>query len=261
MLADYHMHTSFSDDSDYEMEEAVKKSIAIGLDEICFTEHVDHGVKTDLNCDYEKYVEEFKRCKEKYKDQIAIKLGIEFGIQGHTINQYEKDFDKYDFDFVILSCHQIDDKEFWTYDFQKGKTQQEYNEKYYEEILKVMKNYDNYSILGHLDMIKRYDEEGEYPFEKVKDIITEILKLAIEKGKGIEVNTSSFRYGLNDLTPSRDILRLYKDLGGNIITIGSDTHEEKHVGHKIDYIKGELKEIGFTKFCTFEKMKPTFHEL
>ncbi|GKU24279.1 histidinol-phosphatase HisJ family protein [Clostridium folliculivorans] len=261
MLADYHMHTSFSDDSDYEMEDAVKKSIAIGLDEICFTEHVDHGVKTDLNCDYEKYVEEFKRCKEKYKDQIAIKLGIEFGMQVHTIDQFQKDFDKYDFDFVILSCHQIDDKEFWTYDFQKGKTQQEYNEKYYEEILKVMKNYDNYSILGHLDMIKRYDEEGEYPFEKVKDIITEILKLAIEKGKGIEVNTSSFRYGLNDLTPSRDILRLYKDLGGNIITIGSDTHEDKHVGHKIDYIKGELKKIGFTKFCTFEKMKPTFHEL
>ncbi|MBK1812181.1 histidinol-phosphatase HisJ family protein [Clostridium sp. YIM B02505] len=261
MLADYHMHTSFSDDSDYEMEEAVKKAIAIGLNEICFTEHVDHGVKTDLNCDYEKYVEELKRCQEKYKDQIAIKLGIEFGMQLHTIDIFQKDFEKYDFDFVILSCHQIDDQEFWTYDFQKGKTQQEYNKKYYEEILKMMKNYDNYSILGHLDMIKRYDKEGEYPFEKVEDIITEILKLAIEKGKGIEVNTSSFRYGLKDLTPSRDILSLYKELGGNIITIGSDTHEENHVGHKIDYIKDELKNIGFTKFCTFEKMKPIFHEL
>jgi histidinol-phosphatase (PHP family) len=261
MLADYHMHTSFSDDSDYEMEEAVKKSITIGLDEICFTEHVDYGVKTDLNCNYENYIKEFKRCKKKYKNQIAIKLGIEFGMQVHTIDSFQRDFDKYDFDFVILSCHQVDDKEFWTQDFQKGKTQQQYNEKYYEEILKVMKNYDDYSVLGHLDMIKRYDKEGEYPFEKVKHIISEILMLAIEKGKGIEINTSSFRYGLMELTPSRDILRLYKELGGDIITIGSDTHEEKHIGHKIDYVKGELKKIGFNKFCTFEKMKPIFHEL
>jgi histidinol-phosphatase (PHP family) len=261
MLTDYHIHTNFSDDSTCEMEDAVKKSISIGLDEICFTEHVDYGVKTDLNCDYNAYIEELKRCKEKYGKQIAIKLGIEFGMQIHTISQFQNDFDKYDFDFVILSCHQVNDKEFWNQDFQKGKTQEEYNNKYYEEILNVIKKYDNYSILGHLDMIRRYDKEGEYPFEKVKEIITEILMTAIEKGKGIEINTSNFRYGLMDLTPSINILRLYRELGGTAITIGSDAHKAEHLGYKITYIKDELKKIGFNKFCTFEKMKPIFHEL
>jgi histidinol-phosphatase (PHP family) len=247
MLADYHMHTNFSDDSNYKMEDAIKKAISIELNEICFTEHVDYGVKTDSNCDYNNYIKEFKRCREKYGKQISIKLGVEFGMQVHTINQFQKDFDQYPFDFVILSCHQVNDKEFWNQDFQKGKNQDEYNRRYYEEILNVISKYEDYSVLGHLDMIKRYDEEGEYPFEKVKEIISEILMITIEKGKGIEVNTSSFRYGLTDLTPSRDILKLYRELGGTVITIGSDAHEEKYVGHKIAYVKDELKKIGFNE--------------
>lgn len=182
-------------------------------------------------------------------------------MQVHTIPQFQRDFDQYDFDFVILSCHQVEDKEFWRQEFQQGKTQKEYNEKYYQEILGVMQNYNDYSILGHLDMIKRYDEAGDYPFEKVKDIITEILELAIKNDKGIEVNTSCFRYGINDLTPSREILRLYKDLGGKIITIGSDSHQESHVGCRIAEVQQELKAMGFQQFCTFDKMKPIFHNL
>ena len=74
---------------------------------------------------------------------------------------------------------------------------------------------------------------------KTRDLITKILKTVIEDGKGIEVNTSSFRYGLTDLTPSRDVLRLYKELGGKIITIGSDSHQEEHLGHQIEEIKNE----------------------
>ena len=75
----------------------------------------------------------------------------------------------------------------------------------------------------------RYDEIGNYPFEKVKPIITKILKIVIQDGKGIEINTSSRRYGLKDSTPSRDILKLYKELGGKIITIGSDSHKSENI--------------------------------
>ncbi|MHC1684854.1 MAG: histidinol-phosphatase HisJ family protein [Clostridiaceae bacterium] len=256
MSADYHVHTSFSDDSVYPMEEVVRKAISIGLHEICFTEHVDHGVKTEDNCDYPAYVKEFGRCREKYGKDIELKLGIEFGMQVHTIDQFQRDFDEYDFDFVIMSCHQVGDKEFWTKDFQQGKTQKEYNEKYYEEILKVISVYKDYSVLGHLDMIKRYDDEGEYPFENVEPLIRVILETVIRDGKGIEVNTSSFRYGLNDLTPSTDILKLYKSLGGKIITIGSDSHAESHLGYKIGEVQKILKGLGFESFHTFSGMVP-----
>jgi len=124
-----------------------------------------------------------------------------------------------------------------------------------------MKIYDDWSVLGHLDMIKRYDLQGEYPFAKVRDLIAEILKLAIKKDKGIELNTSSHRYNLPDLTPSHDILNLYKDLGGEILTVGSDTHEESHLAFKIKESYAELARIGFKHFYTFDKMQPTGHNL
>ena len=182
-------------------------------------------------------------------------------MQVHTIPRYQKLYEQYDFDFIILSIHQVNDQEFWTQNYQKEKSQQEYIEGYYQEMLNVVKKYKNYSVLGHLDLMTRYDEIGNYPFEKAKSIITEILKTVIQDGKGIEINTSSHRYGLKDSTPSRDILKLYKELGGKIITIGSDSHKPEHLGAYIDEAKELLKETGFDSFCTFEKMKPIFHQL
>ena len=156
--------------------------------------------------------------KEIYGKQINIKTGLECGIQTHTIDKYEALLKKYDFDFIIFSVHQVNDKEFWTQDFQRNKTQKEYNEAYYEEMLNVVKMFKNYSVLGHLDLIIRYDKKDVYPFEKVKPIIEDILKIVIKDGKGIEFNTSYHRYGLKDTTPSIDILNLHHKLGGNIIT-------------------------------------------
>lgn len=272
---DYHVHTAFSDDSVYEMEEVVKDAISKGMNEICFTDHVDYGIKLDwdegkeieyrdgmplANVDYPKYFEKIKELREKYP-QITLKQGMEFGMQVHTIDRYQKLYDRYDFDFIILSCHQVEDKEFWTQDFQRGRTQRQYNERYYQEILDVITKYKDYSVLGHLDLIVRYDEKGVYPFEKLKQIITKILKQVIADGKGIEVNTSSHRYGLLDLQPSRAILKLYKELGGTIITIGSDSHKKEHLGAYIQDTKEELKKLGYTHYCTFDKMKPIYHEL
>lgn len=199
--------------------------------------------------------------KELYKDKISLKFGLEFGMQAHTIKKYEKLFARYPFDFIILSVHEVEDKEFWDQGFQEGRTQQEYNERYYEEMLYLVQNYHNYSVLGHMDLITRYDKAGVYSFEQLKPILTKILKIVITDGKGIEVNTSSHRYGLKDLTPSRDILKLYKELGGKIITIGSDSHKPEHLGAFVDETKEELKALGFEQICTFDKMKPVYHNL
>ena len=160
-----------------------------------------------------------------------------------------------------MSIHQVGDKEFWTQDFQQGKTQREYNERYYEEMLNVVKKYKNYSVLGHMDLITRYDKNGVYPFEKIKPFVEEILKIVIHDGKGIELNTSSHRYGLKDSTPSAQILKLYHELGGRIITIGSDSHKPEQLGTYIEDAKYFLKDLGFQYFCTYERMKPIYHEI
>lgn len=276
MLVDYHVHTQFSDDSIYPMEKVVQDAILLGLDEICFTDHVDYGIKVDwdsgeeiryrhgdplANVDYPRYWAEIERLKKFYQDQIKIKAGLEFGIQVHTIDLFEKLFARYPFDFIILSIHQVEDQEFWTQDFQKGKTQRQYNERYYEEFLNIIQRYKNYSVLGHLDLITRYDPNGVYPFEKVKPIIKTILKIVIEDGKGIEFNTSYHRYGLHDTTPSLEILKLYRDLGGTIITIGSDSHKPDHLGTYVKEAQGILKSLGFEAFYTFDQMQPIAHPL
>ena len=159
-VIDYHMHTHFSGDSEANPREHVLKAIEMNLDEICFTDHVDYGVKNDwddgdkiryregipgepenmpiLNVNYPLYYKTYQKMKTQYGDKITLKLGMEFGMQVHTIEQYEKLYAKYPFDFIILSVHEVEDKEFWTQDFQRDRTQQEYNECYYEELLYQM---------------------------------------------------------------------------------------------------------------------------
>lgn len=275
MFEDYHVHTEFSDDSEYKLEDVVKDAIQKNMTELCFTDHVDYGVKPDwgqaytrfwhgkpvLNVNYPEFVKEFHRVEAIYKDRIRLRMGFEFGVQMHTIPQFNDVYHRYPLDFVILSIHQVEDQEFWTNEFQKNRSQDEYQLRYYQELYDVVSNFKNYSVLGHLDLIRRYDPAGPYPFEKIEPLVKAILTQVIEDGKGIEVNTSSFRYGLDDLMPSKKILSLYQELGGTLLTLGSDSHAKDHLGAYIPEVKQQLKEMGFKTYCTFEKMKPSFHPL
>lgn len=287
MYTDFHLHCEFSDDSKTPMEEQIERAIALGFQEICFTDHVDYGIKKDwtegdiewrggdgigtaaddleplANVNYPEYFAKLMRMRKTYGNRITIRGGLECGVQRHTIPQYEKLLStwKEELDFVLLSIHQVEDKEFWTGDFVKGRTQDEYNRRYYEELLYVSEHFTGYDCLAHMDLITRYDPAGPYSFEAVKDILTEIFQVIIAKGKGIEINTSSWHYGLADTMPARDILKLYHSLGGKIITMGSDAHNPKYLGDHMDEAREVLKEIGFTEFYTFEKHKPVPHAL
>jgi len=120
-------------------------------------------------------------------------------------------------------------------------------------------NYHDYSVLAHMDLLARYDMRGEYPFELIEDKIVSILKKVISDGKGIEINTSSWHYKLKDTQPTQQILKLYKELGGEIITIGSDAHKKEYVGDHFLDAKNILMNIGFKGYYTFNKMKPEFN--
>lgn len=262
MKCDYHIHTYYSEDSNIPMERQVKRACELGLDEICITDHVDYGARLD-DIDYPRYFSEIDGLRHKYAGKISVRSGLECGVQVHTAGQYEALYDAYrdSLDFILLSVHQVNDLPFWGQQFQAGKSQDEYQQAYYGELLRVVQCYHDYSVLAHVDLMVRYDMAGSYPFSKVKDVIAEILTTAINDGKGIELNTSSWRYGLNDTQPSREILRLYHDLGGEILTLGSDAHSPEYIYDHISEGREILRGIGFRRFCTFNKMKPMFHEL
>lgn len=263
MFYDYHMHSNFSPDSNTSMENMIEASINLGLKEICFTDHVDYDInQTDeFVVDYNEYLSKLELMKDKYKDKISIKKGIELGLQNHLIDKYKDDMKKYgsQLDFVICSMHAIDKNDMYYPDYFIGKTQYESYETYYKRLLDIVKNFDDYCVLGHLDLVKRYGGYKDFLEDKLFiDIIEDILKTAIERGKGIEINTSCFRYKLPDLTPSREIITLYKKLGGEIITIGSDSHSTNQIAYEFSQVQSILKDIGFNYLCKFDKMKPSF---
>ncbi len=276
MLADYHVHSMFSDDSWYTPEKVVEDAWKSNLDEICFTDHVDYGIKPDwedalsakvmegqrvLNVDYEAYFPCIADLRDRWADRISIKAGLEFGVQTHTIPQFNALWNKYadEFDFVLLSIHQVGDLEFWTGEFQEGRTQEEYNLAYYQELYDVATSFAHWSVLAHVDLIKRYDPAGIVNFPANRDLVAATLEHTITRGKGIELNTSSVRYGLTDSQPAREILELYRDLGGNVITLGSDSHRPEHLGAYIRHFQHYLASLGFEGFHTFDKMEPAFH--
>ncbi len=262
MKCDYHVHSNYSPDSSTPMERQIKRACELGLDEICFTDHVDYGVRLD-DIDYPRYFGEIDRLREKYAGKIVIRAGLECGVQVQTIPQYESLYETYssELDFILLSVHQVGNKCFWNQEYQLGKTHDEYNRGYYEELLRVVSGYQDYSVMAHLDLMVRYDMAGPYPFRKVKDIIAEILTTAINHGKGIEMNTASWRYGLPDTQPCREILTLYHELGGEILTLGSDTHSPENIYDHVSEGREILRGLGFRYFCTFAGMRPVFHEL
>ena len=276
MLADYHVHTGFSDGSVCPLEQVAHDALRLNLDEVCFTEHVDYGVKPEwdhpegarfedghpvTNCPYEAYLEELGRVRDQLGDRICLRAGLELGVQTTTLDQNRalarRLADR--LDFVICSIHQVGNLEYWNGDFQRGRSQREIHDAYYGELLGVVESFRDYSVLGHLDLIRRYDPFGDYPFENVRDVVAEILRRVIADGKGIEVNTSGIRYGLGGFQPSRQVLELYRDLGGTVVTVGSDSHAPEHLGSYLRLAYRELEELGFAGVSTYEAGEPTLH--
>ena len=140
-----------------------------------------------------------------------------------------------------------------------GKTTEEAFSAYYEELLYCVKNFKQFNILGHIDLVKRYAKEQiDNDFHS---ILTEIFNIIIPEGKGIELNTSGVRYGLSNGMPSDDILKLYKQCGGEIITLGSDAHNPEDIAFQFRESLELLQSIGFKYISTFADQKPTFQKI
>lgn len=261
-LADYHTHTQFSIDSDAPMEDMIKSAIKKGMNEIAFTDHVDFDKRYYPEPDFSDYIPMLNELKEKYKDKITVTLGVEIGLENTLSDKVNSIAAAYDFDFIIGSAHEtltLDhyfDREAY---FSKRDKKEAYS-LYFEEILKNIKSCPHFNVHGHIDYISRYGlyydnslEYGDYA-----DLIDSCLKTLIDNGKGIEVNTSGFRYGVNSTYPSLTILKRYKELGGEIITAGSDSHKPEDVADHIEYAYNLIKEAGFKYISIFRKQKPEF---
>lgn len=258
--ADYHVHSYFSGDSNAPMEQMVQTAIQKGLSHLCFTEHMDFNFpyqsfdKPDMfvvNTD--SYLYELLTLKEKYRSQIELHFGIELGMQPSVLRENLIYSRSHEFDFIIASSHLCNGRDPYYPDFYEGRSEEEAYREYFTSILESIKSFHNFDVYGHLDYVVRYgpNKDKNYSYEAYKDIFDAILMHLIENEKGIEINTGGLSNGLQDVHPCTAILKRYHELGGEIITIGSDSHSPETLGAHFDRVAEILTACGFKYYCVF----------
>ncbi|MCH4040205.1 MAG: histidinol-phosphatase HisJ family protein [Eubacteriales bacterium] len=266
MIGDIHVHSSFSADSDEDMEESVKAAIRAGLPCLCFTDHIDWDYpEKELVFDFDrkKYFERIRELQEKYAGQMKILAGVELGMQPQLGPRYQKLLKEWPFDYCIGSQHLVGGRDPWYPDAFGEESDAEIFRKYFEETLQNVKLFHDFDSMGHLDYIVRYGRRKahDYSYRAYADIIDEILKLLVRYNIALEINTAGLRKQLGFPNPHPDVLRRYRELGGTLVTAGSDSHKAYSIGYAFDTAGQILKECGFTHYVYFEKREPRFVKL
>lgn len=274
ILSDYHVHSDFSSDSSTPMEHMIEKAIQLGLKTLCFTDHMDYDYPVNADnysfiFDPDKYINKLELLKFQYKSDIKILTGIELGLQPHITKELEALINKYPFDFIIGSSHLVDHIDPYYPETWEGKNEDDVIQHYFESIVDNCNSFSKFHVYGHIDYIVRYSPSSglgtaniaPYSYSKYADILDKVLSTIISLGKGIEINTSGLKYGLGYAHPKTDVLKRYKELGGEILTIGSDAHKPEHLCYDFNCIDELLKSMGFRYYTTYEAGKPNFIKL
>ncbi len=267
ITADYHVHSCYSSDSKTPMVDMIEQAIHLGIKKICFTDHMDYDFPNKYNLPFVfnpmEYFDELSVLADKYKNKIKVLKGIELGLQPYLADRYQKLLREYDFDFVIASSHLVDQIDPYHPEYWADKTSEEGIQRYFQSIIENVNAFSGFQVYGHIDYVVRYapDKNLTYTYEKYADILDEVLTTILNAGKGIEVNTSGYKYGLGFTHPHTDVLRRYKELGGELITIGSDGHKPEHLAYDFHLAEKMLLSLGFKYYVTYEKQKPIFEKL
>lgn len=269
--ADYHMHTHHSGDSDAPMEDMIKSAIDRGLSSICITEHQDldypdiYDVPADkFTLDTDAYQKELFYYKEKYSDRINIQFGVEIGMQPQIVSENRDYVHSYPFDFIIASEHLVDKEDPYYPVFWDTVSHESAYNRFFDQTYENLTLFDDYDVLGHLDYINRYEpgEKNTYSYGLYKEKIDRILRHIIAHDKGLDLNTKVLSSNPQGMTnPHPDVLSRYRELGGRIITFGSDAHSPQNVGCGFERAREIALSCGFTEYFTFEKRTPTAHRL
>lgn len=247
----------------------------------------------DFTFDPDAYFDELEYLKSKYRNRIEILFGIETGLRNESelkdkcIDEYRRMIRDYPFDFVIGSTHCLENIDPYWEEYWYGRTAEEGLDRYFDAIDQNCNDYDFFDSLGHLDYLVRYvskdaairsfkerfkdlpEESSGFDWEEqrvygrrlyrpsdFKEITEQILKRIIDRGTALEINTAGLKYGLGFAHPHEEILKLYKELGGELLTVGSDAHMAEHLAYDFRDIPGYLKNLGFKYYFVYKRRKP-----
>ncbi len=261
-MFDFHLHTRVSFDSEGDPMEMCRAAVAAGLQEICFTDHYDYN--SDPTQPANLFTEEAYSAAYDGLDcpGLIIRRGVEFGLT--TWNQQEREalLARRNWDFVIGSVHFVDGADPYDPPFWQGITVPQGFQKYLEATLDCVRVQSDFDVLGHLTYVCKSAHNPTHEpvrYGDYRELTDEILKILVDKGIGLEVNTSGVDKA-GCFLPEADFLKRYHALGGEIVTVGSDAHDPSRVGQYMPRALEMVKDI-FGHVCTFADRKPVFHKL
>ncbi len=262
-FADYHTHSHLSPDGENTIAELCRSAIGAGLSELCITDHSDVNGWNGTPYDFplEEFFVEFAEAKEEFGGRLKLISGSEVGQATQNKEAAQKLYRDPRYDFIIGSLHNLaDELDFYLLPYPDMDTCHSYIRRYFAELLDFV-NFTGFDVLGHLSYPLRYMRgrgSMDIDFSGYYDEIRTIFKALIENGNGIEINTSGLRQELGSTMPSPDLVKLYRECGGEIITVGSDAHQAHHIGAGIREGYDILRSSGFKYVTVYSKREPKF---
>ena len=257
--ADFHVHSSVSIDSKASMEGSVVVAIEKGLEMICFTDHLDIINPYIVWKQGYKHIEAVRK---KYGGQIEILHGMEIEIT-EDLTQAEKYIASDNMDYILGSTHSLPNTEdFFGMNYDSQEMCDDLAVRYLDETIRLAEC-DLSDCIAHIGYINRY--MARYGFQvdlsKYTDRLEHIFKTLIKNNRGIEINTSGIRQEFGKSFPGIGLIKMYRDLGGEIITVGSDAHFSKHVGSDFGEVEQLLAQAGFKYYTVFRGRVAEFVKL
>lgn len=255
IFVDYHTHTTFSCDARHTVDAMCRRAIEIGLDEIAFTEHADfeHLDSCRGYLDPAKYFQAVTEARERYGDHLTIRAGVEIGEPHRYPDQTAELLDAFPFDFVLGSLHWVDGYPGFSSKFFEGRPADDAWRSYFEELIRLCEAGD-FDVLAHPDLPKRH--ATAFDPEPYADLIRTALRHLINRDLGIEINGSGLRYPIQEALPGERVVQWFRELGGEVLTIGTDAHETSHLGRGFDRAMHTARQAGFDALTLFESRRP-----
>lgn len=243
-MIDLHIHSAYSGDGSMSLDTICRRAIAAGLSTIAITDHVDgdwpdRDIVFDIS-DIDQYLSEITETAKRYQDRLRVLKGIEIGLQSHLLGETRDYIESHDFDYVIASVHLVDGLDPYDAVYFEGKTKEESLRLYYQTVLDLIRQYDAFDALGHLDYVRRNCPYPIVPDDDTMPLIDEILTVLAQKNKALEINTSGLRSPLGETLPSPAVWKRFLSLGGTALTVGSDAHFPEHIGEGLSYVWDRL---------------------
>ena len=255
-MLDYHVHTDYSPDGKASMAAQCLAAIRAGVAEICFTEHLEYGAPLPQFAAQPRFgpwFEEIGRSRRAFPE-LRILAGVEAADIDTETERTLREIKRWPFDFVLLSQHIVDGMDPYEGKFFEGRIQAQAYEAYARAVLESLRRFEDFDSLAHFGYVAKfapYDPSVRaFTRDFAPDEVDAVLTHLARQGKALEINTS--RMAMDMPIPGVPIVRRFSELGGELVTLGSDAHREDMVGAGLREAAQMAMECGIRYLARYE---------